>query len=77
MEEIDLLDTSWIESYEDEEKYYTMFYPESNKSIKTNILYINKGKELEKIKERKLELSEDNMLKKDDFLKKTNLYNFI
>ena len=44
MEEIDLLDTSWIESYEDEEKYYTMFYPESNKSIKTNILYINKGK---------------------------------
>ena len=41
MEEIDLLDTSWIESYEDEEKYYTMFYPESNKSIKTNILYIN------------------------------------
>ena len=46
MEEIDLLDTSWIESYEDEEKYYTMFYPESNKSIKTNILYINKGKEL-------------------------------
>ena len=69
MEEIDLLDTSWIESYEDEEKYYTMFYPESNKSIKTNILYINKEKELEKIKEKKLELSSDNMLKKDDFLK--------
>jgi len=50
MEEIDLLDTSWIESYEDEEKYYTMFYPESNKSIKTNILYINKGKGIRKNK---------------------------
>ena len=69
MEEIDLLDTSWIESYEDEEKYYTMFYPESNKSIKTNILYINKEKELEKIKERKVELFEDNMLKKRGLFK--------
>jgi hypothetical protein len=32
MEEIDLLDTSWIESYEDEEKYYTMLIKDSQKN---------------------------------------------
>ncbi len=56
MEEIDLLDISWIESFEKNEKYYNMFYLENNKSIKTNILYINKGKELEKIREIKIHL---------------------
>jgi len=69
MEEIDLLDISWIESFEKNEKYYNMFYLENNKSIKTNILYINKGKELEKIREIKIHLSEDNIIKKNDFIK--------
>lgn len=68
MEEVEL-DTSWIESYEKEENYYNMFYPESNKNIKTHILYVNKLNELEKIKELKLELSQENMLKKEDFLR--------
>jgi hypothetical protein len=68
MDEIEL-DTSWIESYEKEENYYNMFYPESNKNIKTHILYINKMNELETIKEIKLELSQENVLKKEDFIR--------
>lgn len=74
MEEVEL-DTSWIESFEKEENHYNTFYPESNKSIKTHILYINKLNELEKIKEMKLEFSQENMLKKEDLItliKETN-----
>jgi hypothetical protein len=68
MDEIEL-DTSWIETYEKEENYYNRFYSESNKNIKTHILYINKLNELEKIKEINLELSQGNMLKKEDFIR--------
>ena len=48
MEE-ELMNINWIEAFEKEEKYYTMFYPEKIKEITVNILYINKNKELEKI----------------------------
>ena len=74
MEEIDLLDTnwidtSWIESYEEEEKHYNMFYPEPNKNIKVNILYINKNKDLEKINEKQIKLTTENVIKKEEWIK--------
>ena len=69
MEEIDLMDTSWIDSYEEEEKYYNMFYPEPNKNIKVNILYINKNKELEKINEKKINLTIENVIRKEEWIK--------
>lgn len=68
MEEVNLLDTDWIDRYEEDEKYYGMFYKECNKEIKINVLYVNKNKDLEKIEEKKIQLSEDNIIKKEDLI---------
>ena len=63
------MDINWIETFEEEEKYYTMFYPEKIKEITVNILYINKNKELEKISEKILNLTNENIIKKEELIK--------
>ena len=63
------MDINWIEAFEEEEKYYTMFYPEKIKEITVNILYINKNKELEKISEKILNLKNENVIKKEELIK--------
>ena len=63
------LDTSWIELFEDEEKYYTMFYPEKATEIKVNMLYINKENELEKIGEKMIYLNTSDKIKRNDLVK--------
>jgi len=67
--ENEIMNVDWIEEYEDEEKYYTMFYPEKTSEIKVNMLYVNKTNELEKIKEKMLYLFRENEIKKEDLLK--------
>ena len=74
MEEINSLDTSWISKYEDEEKEYNKFYMDTNKEIKINILYIDNKKKLKKIEEKKIQLSEENLIKKEDFINIINKY---
>ena len=68
MEE-EVMNINWIETFEEEEKYYTMFYPEKIKEIRVNILYINKNKELEKISEKILNLTNENIIKKEELIK--------
>ena len=63
------MNINWIETFEEEEKYYTMFYPEKIKEIRVNILYINKNKELEKISEKILNLTNENIIKKEELIK--------
>ena len=79
--ENEIMNVDWIEEYEDEEKYYTMFYPEKTSEIKVNMLYVNKTNELEKIKEENANLKKavgnlavDNEILKTavDVLKKIN-----
>jgi len=65
----EFIDTSWIELYEYEEKYYTMFYPEKASEIKVNILYINKENELEKIEENMLYLNPSDKINRMDLVK--------
>jgi|TARA_B110000967_G_scaffold201587_1_gene239094 hypothetical protein len=65
----EFIDTSWIELYEDEEKYYTMFYPEKASEIKVNMLYINKENELEKIGENMLYLNPADKINRMDLVK--------
>lgn len=67
--ENEIMNVDWIEEYEDEEKYYTMFYPEKTSEIKVNMLYVNKTNELEKIREKMLYLSRENEIRKEDLIK--------
>lgn len=67
--ENEIMNVDWIEEYEDEEKYYTMFYPEKTSEIKVNMLYVNKTNELEKIREKMLYLFRENEIKKEDLIK--------
>ena len=64
-----MIDTSWIDNFEKEEKYYIMFYPEKIKEIRVNMLYINKNNELEKISEKMLQLNIENRIKKEELIK--------
>lgn len=68
-EEYDVMNVDWIEDYEDEEKCYTLFYPEKTSEIKVNMLYVNKTNELEKIREKMLYLFRENEIKKEDLIK--------
>lgn len=67
--EEDFFDTKWIEDYEKNETYYSMFYPEVNKTLNVNILYVNKNRELEKIKEEKINLMHENMITKSEWIR--------
>jgi len=74
MEEVNVLDTNWISKYEEEEEDYNIFYMDTNKEIKINILYIDTNKELKKIEEKNIQLSEENLIKKEDFINIINKY---
>jgi len=64
----DIMNMDWITEYENEERYYTMFYPEPTKSIKVNLFYVNKKNEVEKIRERLLNLETENKITKEELL---------
>ena len=61
-------DDEWINKYENEEKKYEVFYPEEVKYLKVNCLYV-KENELEKITEKKINLSKENIIKKEELIK--------
>tara|TARA_A100001015_G_scaffold291340_1_gene365370 strand:+ start:625 stop:1125 length:501 start_codon:yes stop_codon:yes gene_type:complete len=62
-------DQSWIEKFEQEEKYYNMFYPEEIQKIKITFFYIDSNNALEKIKETKFNLQKSNIISKDEIAK--------
>jgi len=66
---IDMMDTDWIEEYENEDNSYEMFYPKALSNIKVNILYVNKRNELEKVHEKMIYLSIPNLLKKEELIR--------
>jgi hypothetical protein len=69
MMDTDMMDTSWIEEYENEDNSYEMFYPNALSNIKVNVLYINKRNELEKVHEKMIYLSIPNLLKKEELIR--------
>jgi len=62
-------DTSWIELFEDEEKQYTMFYPEKATEMRVTMLYINNENELEKIGEKMIYLNTPNKIHRNDLVR--------
>jgi hypothetical protein len=66
--EDEIIDVNWIKDFENEERYYTMFYPEKARSIKVDFLYVNKHKEIEKISEKVLFLRTENKITKEELI---------
>lgn len=66
--EDEIIDVNWIKDFENEERYYTMFYPEKARSIKVDFLYVNKNKEIEKISEKVLFLRTENKITKEELI---------
>jgi hypothetical protein len=67
-EEEEIIDVNWIKDFENEERYYTMFYPEKTRSIKVDFLYVNKNKEIEKISEKVLFLHTENKITREELV---------
>lgn len=66
--ENNIMDTSWINEYEKDDKSYKIFYQEPIIRIKVNILYVNRKCELEKMRKEMMYLSIPNMIKKEEIL---------
>tara|TARA_B100000927_G_scaffold271699_1_gene248812 strand:- start:1107 stop:1634 length:528 start_codon:yes stop_codon:yes gene_type:complete len=66
MEELDI---EWINKFEDQEKVYEKFYPETVKSIKVFSLYVNKECILDKVKESNYDLINENILRKIELIR--------
>lgn len=69
IEELGELDTSWILKYENDEYLYKQFYKEPNTSLKVYLLYTNESNEIERINEKNISLSLENLLSQNDLLK--------
>ena len=67
-QEEEIIDVNWIKDFENEERYYTMFYPEKTRSIKVDFLYVNKNKEIEKISEKVLFLRTENKITREELI---------
>lgn len=65
----EIMDITWINNYENENKDYDPFYPENAKKIKVSILYVNKKKELEKINEKMVYLRTENKITREEFVR--------
>ena len=62
------LETGWINEFENKEKVYERFYQDKVTAIKVFSLYVNKNCVLDKVKEDKYTLQNDNLLKKIELL---------
>ncbi len=71
---LDMMDTDWIEEYENEDSSYELFYPEALSNIKVNILYVNTRNELEKMREELIYLSVPNRMTKEELLRLIKRY---
>lgn len=66
--DVEEIDTSWIDKYEQEETYYSMFYPEEIKELRVSILYINNNKELVRASEKLIKLTKSNEIQREELL---------
>ena len=76
-EEIDSLDTDWIEEYNDVEELYSELYKEQLEIIPIYFLYVNRDSDLFHIKKDSIDLS-NNVLEQNtiiEILKKNMLFN--
>lgn len=68
-ENIDIIDTKWIDDFEKEENEYLTYYNENINYLKVFYIYINTESEIHKIKEEKIHLLVENCLSKSELIK--------
>ena len=68
-ENIDIIDTKWIDDFEKEENEYLSYYNENINYLKVFYIYINTESEIHKIKEEKIHLLVENCLTKNELIK--------
>ena len=60
------MNKNWIEEFTNKEKDYNIFYQDNISYIKIYIMYVNKNKCLEKVKEKTIYLHTSNILTKEE-----------
>lgn len=68
-ENIDDLDLSWIQDFENLDKEYKNYYTEEMSFIKINSIYVNYNNSIDKIKEDNIILKTPGILQKEDLLR--------
>lgn len=63
---IDELDTTWIQEFENLDNEYKNYYTEDVTFIRIHSVYVNKFNEIEKVKEEKIILKDTGILQKDE-----------
>lgn len=79
-EDLNDLDDSWIQQFDNEDNLYKNYYKDDINFIKLNFIYINNENYIEKIKEENFLLSVKNCLSREDIItiiKKNNIINEI
>lgn len=67
MNEVEL-DNTWIKEFENTDKIYQDFYTDDNYYVNIHFIYINKNKEIEKIKEETFLMNTPNMITRDEII---------
>jgi len=67
-EDIEIIDTKWIDDFEKEESEYLSYYNENISYLKVFYIYINTESEIHKIKEEKIHLLVENCITKNELI---------
>lgn len=67
MNEVEL-DNTWIKEFENTDKIYQDFYTDDNYYVNIHFIYINKNKEIEKIKEETFLMKTPNIISRDEII---------
>jgi hypothetical protein len=68
------MDNEWIDEFTNKEKEYQIFYKNNINYIRIFVLYVNKNKCLDKVKEKTLHLQSANILTKNELRETINMY---
>jgi len=76
-QDIDDLDSSWLEEFDKIDNEYKIYYTEELSFIKVNSIYINKNNEIEKLKEEKIILKMPGTISKEELISAIKHNSFI
>ena len=67
-DEMEDLDSTWLDDFENLDKDYTNYYTEDLSFIKIHLVYVNKTGDIEKVKEEKIMLKSLGILQKEELI---------
>ena len=72
LEELEDIDFSWLDEFENTELKYKHYYLEDNYYIRINLVYLNSSCEIVKMKQEKVILQSLNLLSKEELIQLIN-----